>query len=139
MMDSRRLRHRIISSSLAVAAGIVVLFCYGRRGADGSLAAVHIGGDSPRGVITIQLLAHDGKPLAGVEVASESGSGTAAQVTDQSGIAQIQAGESEVLGLYLGGTKVWASPYAGWILEPIFSPSCVGGMRFRVKLKWSPP
>ena len=135
MMAKRRGRLILLSSVVAVAAVVTALFSHGRRGADGAIVTVHIGGDSPRGIITVQLLSEGGNPRAGVGVASESGSGTLTRITDESGIARIRPSETEVLGLYIGGEKLWVSPYAGTLFDSVLSPSCGRGLRFCVRLK----
>ena len=75
----------------------------------------------------------DGAPVSGVEVDSESTSGTTGEVyTDSSGLAVVHPGEDEVVSIYIDGRRIALRPIAPG--EWFFLPSCRNGLTIHVAL-----
>ena len=85
------------------------------------------------GAVTFIVRDSHRQPLPGVTVMSESFSGTTAEfMTDASGIAKIEPGETEVLAVYIEGHEFRFRPRG--ILEHL-APDCSGGLTLKVLIQ----
>ena len=116
----------------AVLASVVWFVTPSKYSAGGIRFTVHHGGNP--GVVTFVVRDSIGQPLPGVNIMSESFSGTTQEfVTDAGGIATIWPGESKVLAVHIQGHEFRFRPQ-NFFLEH-FAPDCSRGLTLNVSIR----
>ena len=109
---------------------------YGKRGVNGSYARVDLDEYAKPMTVAVTVVDANGVPVSGAFIESKSHSGTSRpELTDSTGFAAIEPGETEVLALHVNGMEVWNTPYQDGLLGAFYQPSCTNGLSFTVNLK----
>lgn len=132
-MNILRIALILVGAAVALTIG---LSAYGKRGVNGSFARVDLDEYTKPMTVAVTVLDANGAPVSRASIESKSHSGTSRpELTDSTGFAAIEPGETEVLALHVNGMEVWNTPYQDGLLGTFYQPSCADGLSFTVNLK----